>query len=264
MRLGTEADADTVAALEPGPGRRRHGRKARMSRTSRSREPRPCRPGTSSRDRLPTGRRAVVADWGGDASGLASAELLARAGNDVALAVGSAALGEALHQYQRNLYAQRLYRAGVEIRHHLDLVAADARRGRASATSSPASWRPTLPADLLVLALGRVPERGLAEELTARGLPRRGGRRLPQPAQRGGGGARRYSRGRRLGSLRSARDPDGSRAARGHPRAERARCRVPGARGLPARAARGRGRPDRPRVGLGAAPQVVGRRASGC
>ena len=60
-------------------------------------------------------------------------------------------------------------------------------------------------------------------------------------------------------SLRSADDPDGSRAARGRPRAERARFRLPGARGLPARAARGRGRPHRARVGLGAAPQVVGR-----
>ena len=65
-----------------------------------------------------------MADWGGDASGLASAELLASAGNDVVLAVGSATLGETLHQYQRNLYAQRLYRARVEILHHLDLVAA--------------------------------------------------------------------------------------------------------------------------------------------
>ena len=112
----------------------------------------------------------MVADWGGDASGLASAELLARAGNDVVLAVGSATLGEALHQYQRSLYAQRLYRAGVEILHHLDLVAAELGAVRFRNLFAP-DLETTLPADLLVLALGRVPERALAEELTARGLP---------------------------------------------------------------------------------------------
>ncbi len=142
---------------------------------------------------LPTGRRVVVADWGGDASGLASAELLARAGNEVVLAVGSATLGETLHQYQRNLYAQRLYRARVEILHHLELVAAEPGAVRFRNLFAP-DLETTLPADLLVLALGRVPERHLADELAARGLRGRGGRRLPQPAQRGGGGARRYPR----------------------------------------------------------------------
>jgi hypothetical protein len=111
-----------------------------------------------------------VADWGGDASGLASAELLARAGNEVVLAVGSATLGETLHQYQRNLYAQRLYRARVEILHHLDLIAAEPGAIRFANLFAP-DLETTLPADLLVLALGRVPERGLAEELAARGLP---------------------------------------------------------------------------------------------
>src|SRR5436190_17158544 len=52
----------------------------------------------------PEGGRVVVADWGGDASGLDAAELLAAGGYQVALAVGSAAFGEALHAYQRNLY----------------------------------------------------------------------------------------------------------------------------------------------------------------
>jgi NADPH-dependent 2,4-dienoyl-CoA reductase/sulfur reductase-like enzyme len=169
LRLGTEADADTVAGLGPdlvvvATGARPYvpdvplGGVATVQAWDVLAGP------------LPTGRRVVVADWGGDASGLASAELLARAGNDVMLAVGSATLGETLHQYQRSLYAQRLYRARVEILHHLELVAAEPGAVRFCNLFAP-DLETALPADLLVLALGRVPERVLAEELAARGLP---------------------------------------------------------------------------------------------
>jgi 2,4-dienoyl-CoA reductase-like NADH-dependent reductase (Old Yellow Enzyme family)/NADPH-dependent 2,4-dienoyl-CoA reductase/sulfur reductase-like enzyme len=117
----------------------------------------------------PRGRRVVVADWGGGAAGLAASELLETAGNDVVLAVGSASFGEGLHQYQRNLYAQRLYRAGVRIEHHLELVGAE--RGRVSFRNLFASDLETsLQADLLVLALGRVPERALAQRLAGSGF----------------------------------------------------------------------------------------------
>ena len=112
----------------------------------------------------PRGLRAVVADWGGDASGLASAEVLSAAGNEVTLAVGSAAFGETIHQYQRNVYAARLYRAGVRVEHHLELVGAEPGRARFQNLFAP-ELETTLPADLVVLALGRVPERGLAEAL---------------------------------------------------------------------------------------------------
>ena len=118
---------------------------------------------------VPAAARVVVADWGGDASGLAAADLLAGAGCLVTLAIGSAALGETLHQYQRNLYAQRLYRAGVRIEHHLDLAGAGPEGVRFRNLFAP-ELETVLPADLLVLAYGRVPERGLAEELAGRGL----------------------------------------------------------------------------------------------
>ena len=117
----------------------------------------------------PHGRRVVVADWGGDAAGLACADVLATAGNDVVLAVGSAAFGETMHQYQRNLYAARLYRGGVRIEHHLELEGAARGRVRFRNLFAP-EVETALPADLLVLALGRVPERGLATRLAARGL----------------------------------------------------------------------------------------------
>jgi 2,4-dienoyl-CoA reductase-like NADH-dependent reductase (Old Yellow Enzyme family)/thioredoxin reductase len=169
LRLGTEADADGVLGLDPDL--------VVVATGARPFVPDVPLEGVATAQAwdvlaglLPTGHRAVVADWGGDASGLASAELLARAGNDVVLAVGSATLGEALHQYQRNLYAQRLYRARVEIVHHLDLVAAETGAVRFSNLFAP-DLETTLAADLLVLALGRVPERGLAEELAARGVP---------------------------------------------------------------------------------------------
>ena len=117
----------------------------------------------------PRGRQIVIADWGGDAAGLACADLLNAAGNDVTVALGSAAFGETIHQYQRNVYAARLYRAGIRIEHHLEPVTAEAGRVWFRNLFAP-ELVSALPADLLVLALGRVPERGLAERLTARGL----------------------------------------------------------------------------------------------
>ena len=117
----------------------------------------------------PRGRRVVVADWGGDASGLACADLLDASGNDVTVAVGSAALGETLHQYQRNLYAARLYRAGIRVEHHLELIGATNGRVRFRNLFA-AELESELPADLLVLALGRVPERACAAALADAGL----------------------------------------------------------------------------------------------
>ncbi len=109
----------------------------------------------------PDGKRVVVADWGGDASGLDASEILAASGYEVALAVGSAAFGETLHAYQRNLYAARLYRAGIEVWHHLELAAWDG--GRARFTNIFATeLEAVMEADALVLAVGRVPVRELA------------------------------------------------------------------------------------------------------
>jgi 2,4-dienoyl-CoA reductase-like NADH-dependent reductase (Old Yellow Enzyme family)/thioredoxin reductase len=106
----------------------------------------------------PEGGRVVVADWGGDASGLDAAEVLAASGYQVALTIGSAAFGEALHQYQRNLYAARLYRAGIEVWHHLELAAWDGGRAIFTNIFAP-ELEAGLEADALVLALGRVPVR---------------------------------------------------------------------------------------------------------
>jgi len=116
-----------------------------------------------------SGRRVVVADWGGDPAGLDAAEVLARAGNQVTLAVASVTVGESVHQYRRNLYLQRLYRAGVTILPHHELVAASAGEARFRNAFAPELER-TEPAELLVLALGRVPEDTLAPALRDAGL----------------------------------------------------------------------------------------------
>ena len=105
LRFGAEADAASVAALVPdlvvvATGARPFAPEDALERVL----------AVQAWDVLgggiPTGRRAVVADWGGDASGLAASELLASAGLEVTIALGSAAFGETLHQYQRNLYAR--------------------------------------------------------------------------------------------------------------------------------------------------------------
>jgi pyruvate/2-oxoglutarate dehydrogenase complex dihydrolipoamide dehydrogenase (E3) component len=117
----------------------------------------------------------VVADWGGDPSGLDSAELLANEGYEVVLALGSAAFGETLHQYQRNLYAARLYRAGVAVVQHVELQGAG-EEGLIFVNAFATELESVLAADAVVLALGRVPARELvvpdAEEAGDRLAPR--------------------------------------------------------------------------------------------
>lgn len=104
------------------------------------------------RGRRPAARRVLVADWGGDPSGLDAAELLRADGCDVTLALASAAFGETLHQYQRNLYLERLYGAGIRILQHVEL--ADGPRLRN--VFAPELER-DVEADAIVVALGRVP-----------------------------------------------------------------------------------------------------------
>jgi 2,4-dienoyl-CoA reductase-like NADH-dependent reductase (Old Yellow Enzyme family)/thioredoxin reductase len=118
---------------------------------------------------IPEGAAAVVADWGGDPAGLDAAEVLRAAGKAVTLAVQTVAVGQSVHQYRRNLYLQRLYRAGVRIEHHLELLGA--RSGVAVFRNVFARELETsLEADVLVLALGRTPAAELFPLVAALGL----------------------------------------------------------------------------------------------
>jgi 2,4-dienoyl-CoA reductase-like NADH-dependent reductase (Old Yellow Enzyme family)/thioredoxin reductase len=167
-RLETDADSESIAALAPDS--------VVVATGARPYEPDLPLAGIEVvqawdvlRGPRVSDRRVVVADWGGDASALACADLLEAAGNDVTVVVGSAALGETLHQYQRNLYAARLYRAGVRLVHHLELVDADGGAVQFRNVFAP-ELESDLPADLLVLALGRIPDRALIESLAGAGL----------------------------------------------------------------------------------------------
>lgn len=168
LRLETEAKVGEVAALEPD---------AVVAATgARPYEP-PLPLGgvevVQAWDVLsgvrPRRRRVVIADWGGDSAGLDGAELLATAGNEVTIALASVAAGTGVHQYRRNLHLARLYRAGVRIAHHIELAGAGHGRVVFRNVFAP-ELEAELEADVLVLALGRVPADELAAELSALGL----------------------------------------------------------------------------------------------
>jgi NADPH-dependent 2,4-dienoyl-CoA reductase/sulfur reductase-like enzyme len=100
----------------------------------------------------PRSASVLVVDWGGDPSGLDAAELLHARGHRVSLALASAAFGETLHQYQRNLYLERFYRAGIRVLWHVELVDGPRLRN----VFAP-ELEEDVEADAIVLALGRVP-----------------------------------------------------------------------------------------------------------
>jgi 2,4-dienoyl-CoA reductase-like NADH-dependent reductase (Old Yellow Enzyme family)/thioredoxin reductase len=168
VRLRTTADASAVAALEPDavvvatgarpfvPALELDGIEVRQSWDVLA-------------DSVSEGLEVLVADWGGDPSGLDCAEMLAAAGNRVTLAVASVSVAEAVHQYRRNLYLQRLYRVGVEILQHRELAGADDGVVELANVFAP-ELRERRSVDLLVLAQGRVPVDDLAPALRTAGL----------------------------------------------------------------------------------------------
>jgi len=118
----------------------------------------------------PAGGEVVIADLGADAVALDCAEVLAAEGWTVTVVASAPAAGQRLHQYQRNGYMARLARAGVSV------IAGQQLHGAAGGKVALRNlYAPEIPSELaassLVLALGRVPEDGLAVELTARGIP---------------------------------------------------------------------------------------------
>jgi len=116
----------------------------------------------------------LVADWGGGWAGLDAAETLAESGLEVTYACAGAAIGEGVHQYQRNLYLARLDRLPVRLVHHTEVVAL----GGAAVLRHVFSGRTgPLPGGLgtLVLAQGRVPDDALWPALEASGRCLRAG-----------------------------------------------------------------------------------------
>jgi 2,4-dienoyl-CoA reductase-like NADH-dependent reductase (Old Yellow Enzyme family)/thioredoxin reductase len=168
LRLSTEATPATVIGLEPDAVVVTTGARPYVP-------PIPLDGGSSVQawhvldGTAATRGTVLVADWGGDPLGLNAAELLAVAGHRVTLCVSSVTVGEALHQYRRNLFLQRLYRAGVEILQHHELVGSDAKGANVRNVFAPELER-TIQVDTVVLALGRVPVDTNGPELRAVGL----------------------------------------------------------------------------------------------
>jgi 2,4-dienoyl-CoA reductase-like NADH-dependent reductase (Old Yellow Enzyme family)/thioredoxin reductase len=167
LRLGTPADIDGIKALSPD-----------LVVVATGAEPyrapiphdgiEPLDSWDVLRGARPRGR-VLVADWGGDPTGLDCAELLAGAGCDVTLAVAATAVGESLHSYRRALYLARLYRAGVVIRHHLRLVEVGP-EGGLFANLFAGDVRDLIAAEHVVLAQGRVPAPSPGGELRELGF----------------------------------------------------------------------------------------------
>ena len=77
------------------------------------------------RGEVNVGARVVVADWACDWIGLGLAELLARDGCSVRLAVNGCMAGEQLHAYTRDRWIGELHKLGVEIIPYARLFGAD-------------------------------------------------------------------------------------------------------------------------------------------
>ncbi|MFY9580092.1 MAG: FAD/NAD(P)-binding oxidoreductase, partial [Gaiellaceae bacterium] len=168
-RLGASASVDDVLALQPEAVVIATGAKPFVDERVRLEGVEVVHAWDVLAGNVPGGCTAVVSDWGGDPGGLDAAEVLAAAGSSVTLALEAVAVGEAVHQYRRNLYLQRLYGAGVEIVHHLELVGASA--GHVEFRNVFArDRRTTFAADVLVIARGRVPEDELSVPLAASGV----------------------------------------------------------------------------------------------
>lgn len=67
----------------------------------------------------------LVADWGGEPTGLDAAEVLAASGRRVTLAYAGQFPGQHIHQYQRNGYLARLDELGVTILPHQEVTTDD-------------------------------------------------------------------------------------------------------------------------------------------
>lgn len=168
LRLDTEADAGSIAALSPDLVVLATG--ARPYAAAPDLGDLPILGAWEVLAGARPARRVLVADWGGEPTGLDAAELLAAEGHEVTLVTAAPMPGFSVHQYARHQYLARLERAGVTIASGLELDSAGPGEVRCRSIFAP-ERRTIFPADAVVTALGRVPDDGLARGLHAAGVP---------------------------------------------------------------------------------------------
>ncbi|WBL32871.1 FAD-dependent oxidoreductase [Sinirhodobacter sp. HNIBRBA609] len=115
------------------------------------------------------GGRVVVMDWRADWIGPGVAELLARTGSTVRLAVNAPLVGETIPYYVRDTMVANLHRSGVEVIPYARLFGT---QGDSVFLQHTASQEPIIleGVDTLVLSLGHRPQDALRAEILARGI----------------------------------------------------------------------------------------------
>jgi len=121
-------------------------------------------------DEVKVGQRVVIADWRGDWIGMGIAELLARNGCHVRLAVNGIGAGQALQSYMRDQWLGTLHKLGVEVIPYVRLYGVDEDSVYLQHTLSNA---PVVceSVDTVVLALGHCSNNGLEHCLRASAMP---------------------------------------------------------------------------------------------
>jgi 2,4-dienoyl-CoA reductase-like NADH-dependent reductase (Old Yellow Enzyme family)/thioredoxin reductase len=168
LRLGTEADPAAIAALAPdqvvlATGARPYAAAPDLDDVAV----------LGAWDVLAGARppgRVLVADWGGEPTGLDCAELLAAEGREVTLVTAAPMPGFSVHQYASHQYLARLERAGVRIASGLELDSAAGEEVFCRSIFAP-ERKTAFAVDAVVLALGRVPADDLAQALRAAAVP---------------------------------------------------------------------------------------------
>ena len=164
IRVGVEADAATIAALSSDLVVLATGARPYMETPDLGEVPI-----LHAWDVLAGTRpygRVLVADWGGEPTGLDCAELLAASGREVTLVTAAPMTGFSVHQYARHQYMARLERAGVRILPGLELDSAEPGEVRCRSIFAPERIT-SFAVDAVVVSLGRVPDDGLERELHA-------------------------------------------------------------------------------------------------
>lgn len=169
VRLGSRADAAMLAAEGPDAVIVATGSRLAMPPIELGDGAHVCHAADVIAGNVRTGRRVVVYDWRADWVGVGVAEMLARDGCAVRLAVNGPHAAAAIQTYLRDEAVARLFRLGVETLPYLRLYGAD--RGTAYFLHTAAQEPVVLEGvDTVVFVWPNEPDDALAHALAERGI----------------------------------------------------------------------------------------------